>query len=197
MLGKKILMLIGEFIEEYEIYVFQQVMEVVGYIVYVVCFDKKVGELIKILLYDFEGDQIYMEKMGYYVIINKIFLEVEIQFDQYYVVYVVGGCGLEYICIDKCVQVMVCYFYEKKKFIFMICYGVQILIVVDGVVCGKKVVVLGVCEFEVMLVGGIYIDFFLIEVYVDGMMVLVKGWIVLVVFMCECLRVFGIEIYYG
>ena len=64
--GKKILMLTGEFTEEYEIFVFQQAMEAVGHTVHVVCPDKKAGELIKTSLHDFEGDQTYTEKLGHY-----------------------------------------------------------------------------------------------------------------------------------
>ena len=46
-MGKKILMLAGEFSEEYEIFVYQQAMEAVGHTVHVICPDKKAGELIK------------------------------------------------------------------------------------------------------------------------------------------------------
>ena len=64
MAGKKILMLAGEFSEEYEIFVFEQAMHAVGHTVHVVCPDKKAGENIKTSLHDFEGDQTYTEKLG-------------------------------------------------------------------------------------------------------------------------------------
>lgn len=73
MSGKKILMLTGEFTEEYEIYVFQKGMEAVGHTVHVVCPDKKAGDRIKTSLHDFEGDQTYTEKLGHYADINKTF----------------------------------------------------------------------------------------------------------------------------
>ena len=75
--GKKILMLAGEFSEEYEIFVFQQAMEAVGHTVHVVCPDKKAGEMIKTSLHDFEGDQTYTEKPGHLFQLNKSFADVD------------------------------------------------------------------------------------------------------------------------
>lgn len=93
MSGKKILMLTGEFTEEYEIYVFQQGMEAVGHTVHVVCPDKKAGDRIKTSLHDFEGDQTYTEKLGHYADINKTFSEVRVE--EYDAVYAAGGRGPE------------------------------------------------------------------------------------------------------
>ena len=77
MAGKKILMLVGEFSEEYEIFVFEQAMHAVGHTVHVVCPDKKAGENIKTSLHDFEGDQTYTEKPGHLYTLNKTFAEVD------------------------------------------------------------------------------------------------------------------------
>ena len=75
--GKKILMLVGEFSEEYEIFVFEQAMHAVGHTVHVVCPDKKAGEVLKTSLHDFEGHQTYTEKLGHDQILNKTFSEVD------------------------------------------------------------------------------------------------------------------------
>ena len=83
MSGKKILMLTGEFTEEYEIFVYQQAMEAVGHTVHVVCPDKKAGDRIKTSLHDFEGDQTYTEKLGHFFTINKTFSEAEKQLKEY------------------------------------------------------------------------------------------------------------------
>ena len=152
--GKKILMLTGEFTEEYEIFVYQQAMEAVGHTVHVVCPDKKAGDLIKTSLHDFEGDQTYTEKLGHFFTINETFSEAEKQLNDYDAVYCAGGRGPEYIRTDKRVQAMVRHFHDAKKPIFTICHGVQILVAVDGVVRGKKVGALGACEPEVTLAGG-------------------------------------------
>ncbi|MCZ4094206.1 DJ-1/PfpI family protein [Sinorhizobium psoraleae] len=192
MSGKKILMLTGEFTEEYEIYVFQQGMEAVGHTVHVVCPDKKAGDRIKTSLHDFEGDQTYTEKLGHYADINKTFSEVRV--DEYDAVYAAGGRGPEYIRTDKRVQDIVRHFHETGKPIFTICHGVQILMAVPGVLEGRKVAGLGACEPEVTAVGGTYIDVKPTEAYVDGNMVSAKGWTGLAAFMRECLNVLGTKI---
>lgn len=193
--GKKILMLVGDFTEEYEIFVFQQGMEAVGHTVDVVCPDKKAGDILATSLHDFEGHQTYTEKLGHNFVINKTFAEAKPE--AYDAVYCAGGRGPEYIRTDKRVQAIVRHFHEAKKPIFTICHGVQILIAVDGVVRGKKVAALGACEPEVILAGGTYIDLSPTEAYVDGTMVSAKGWTALAAFMRECLKVLGTEIRHG
>lgn len=190
--GKKILMLTGEFTEEYEIFVFQQGMEAVGHTVHVICPDKKAGDKIQTSLHDFEGHQTYIERFGHLADINKTFSEVKLE--EYDAVYCAGGRGPEYIRTDKRIQAMVRHFHEAGKPIFTICHGVQILIAVDGVVTGKRVGALGACEPEVRLAGGTYVDLSPTEALVDGNMVSAKGWTALAAFMRECLKVLGTEI---
>lgn len=190
--GKKILMLTGEFTEEYEIFVFQQAMEAVGHTVHVICPDKNAGDLIKTSLHDFEGDQTYTERMGHYFTINKTFADVRPE--QYDAVYCAGGRGPEYIRTDPRIQSIVRHFHDAKKPIFTICHGVQILVAVDGVLTGKRVGALGACEPEVRLAGGIYVDLSPTEALVDGTMVSAKGWTALAAFIRECLTVLGTEI---
>ena len=194
MAGKKILMLTGEFTEEYEIFVYQQGMMAVGHTVHVVCPDKKAGDRIKTSLHDFEGDQTYTEKMGHYADINKTFSEALAQLDQYDAVYCAGGRGPEYIRTDKRIQQMVKHFHDAGKPIFTICHGVQILIAVDGVVRGKRVGALAACEPEVTLAGGTYVDLSPTDSLIDGKMVSAKGWTALAAFMRDCLKVLGTEI---
>jgi protease I len=192
MAGRKILMLTGDFSEEYEIFVFEQAMHAVGHIVHVVCPDKKKGEILKTSLHDFEGDQSYTEKPGHNYILNKTFSKVNPE--EYDAVYVAGGRGPEYIRIDKRVQGIVRHFHEADKPIFTICHGVQVLIAVDGVVRGKEVAALQYCEPEVTLAGGKYIDVPPDGAHVDGKLVSAKGWPGLAAFMRECLKVLGTEI---
>ena len=91
MAGKKILMLVGDFTEEYEIFVFEQGMEAVGHTVHVVCPDKRAGDKIQTSLHDFEGHQTYTEKYGHLADINKTFSEVRPE--DYDAVYCAGGRG--------------------------------------------------------------------------------------------------------
>ncbi len=194
MAGKKILMLTGEFTEEYEIFVYQKGMEAVGHTVHVVCPDKNAGDRIKTSLHDFEGDQTYTEKVGHYADINKTFSEALAQLDQYDAVYCAGGRGPEYIRTDKRIQQMVKHFHDNKKPIFTICHGAQILIAVDGVVRGKRVGALAAVEPEITLAGGTYVDLSPTDSLIDGNMVSAKGWTALAAFMRDCLKVLGTEI---
>jgi protease I len=195
MKGKKILMLVGEFSEEYEIFVFEQAMHAVGHEVHVVCPGKQAGEAIKTSLHDFEGDQTYTEKPGHLYTLNKSFSKVTPS--EYDAVYVAGGRGPEYIRIDRDVQAIVRHFHETGKPIFTICHGVQVLIAVDGVVRGKQVAALQYCEPEVRLAGGIYVDVEPTGAHVDGNLVSAKGWPGLAAFMRECLKVLGTRIEHG
>jgi len=195
MAGKKILMLVGDFTEEYEIFVFEQAMHAVGHTVHVVCPGRRAGENMKTSLHDFEGDQTYTEKLGHLYTLNKSFDEANPA--DYDAVYVAGGRGPEYIRIDPRVQAIIRHFHENKKPIFTICHGVQVLIAVDGVVKGKRVAALHFCEPEVRLAGGIYVDVEPTGACVDGTLVSAKGWTGLAAFMRECLKVLGTKIEHG
>ena len=192
--GKTILMLVGEFSEEYEIFVFQQAMEAVGHTVHVVCPNKKSGELIKTSLHDFEGDQTYTEKLGHFFRLNKSFKDV--REDDYDAVYVAGGRGPEYIRIYPRVIEIVRNFHAAGKPIFSICHGVQVLAAAE-IIAGRKVAALEYCEPEVRLAGGIYVDVPPTGATRDGNLVSAKGWPGLSAFMAECLAVLGTEIRHG
>jgi protease I len=192
MSGKKILMLAGEFSEEYEIFVFEQAMMAVGHVVHVVCPGKRAGDKISTSLHDFEGGLTYTEKPGHLQTISATFADVDPS--SYDAVYVAGGRGPEYIRINKAVQNIVRHFHETGKPIFTICHGAQVLMAVDGVLTGKRVAALEYCEPEVTAVGGIYVDVPPTGAHVDGNLVSAKGWPGLAAFMRECLAVLGTEI---
>lgn len=192
--GKSILMLVGEFSEEYEIFVFQQAMEAVGHTVHVVCPGKKAGDLIKTSLHDFEGDQTYTEKLGHFFTLNMTFKDV--REDDYDAVYVAGGRGPEYIRINPRVIEILRTFNASGKPIFTICHGVQVLMAAE-IIDGKRVAALEYCEPEVRLARGIYVDVPPTGAIRDGNLVSAKGWPGLAAFMRECLVVLGTEIRHG
>ena len=192
MTGKRILMLTGEFSEEYEIFVFEQAMRAVGHTVDVVCPGKTAGDVIKTSLHDFEGDQTYTEKPGHLHRLNATFAHAKAA--DYDAVYVAGGRGPEYIRIDPAVQQLVRDFHGAGKPIFTICHGVQVLMAVDGVLRGRRVAALQYCEPEVRLAGGIYVDVPPDGACVDGNLVSAKGWPGLAAFLRECLAVLGTQI---
>jgi protease I len=195
MAGKKILMLVGDFTEEYEIFVFDQGMEAIGHEVDIVCPGKKEGEILHTSLHDFEGHQTYTEKIGHNHHVTKTFSKVNPA--DYDAVYIAGGRGPEYIRIDKGVQKMVRHFHENDKPIFTICHGVQVLVAVPETIRGKEVAALQYCEPEVTAVGGTYIDVSPTGAHVDGKLVSAKGWTGLAAFMRECNKVLGTEIHHG
>ncbi len=168
MSGKKILMLTGEFSEEYEIFVFEQAMMAVGHTVHVVLPGKKPAKSSRPRCTT-RGHQTYTEKLGHDHPMSKTFSEVRPE--DYDAVYCAGGRGPEYIRIDPGVQAIIRHFHETGKPIFTICHGVQILIAVDGVVRGREVAALQYCEPEVRLAGGKYIDVAANGAHVDGNLV--------------------------
>ena len=194
MTGKRILMLAGEFSEEYEIFVFEQAMMAVGHTVHIVCPGKKAGEQIKTSLHDFEGGQTYTEKPGHLQTLSGTFDKVD---PAKYDAELRGECCREagiYIRIDKSVQKIIKHFHESGKPIFTICHGAQVLMAVKGVLTGKRVAALEYCEPEITAVGGIYVDVPPTGAHVDGNLVSAKGWPGLAAFMRECLAVLGTKV---
>jgi len=63
--AKKILMLVGDYVEDYEVMVPFQALQMVGHTVHAVCPDKKAGDIVRTAVHDFEGDQTYSEKPGH------------------------------------------------------------------------------------------------------------------------------------
>ena len=76
MAAKKILMLVGDFVEDYEVMVPFQALLMVGHTVHAVCPGKKAGEKVRTAVHDFEGDQTYSEKPGHNFALNATFAEV-------------------------------------------------------------------------------------------------------------------------
>ena len=75
-MSKKILMLVGDYVEDYEVMVPFQALTMLGYAVEAVCPDKKAGEFVRTSIHDFEGDQTYSEKRGHNFTLNKDFAAV-------------------------------------------------------------------------------------------------------------------------
>jgi len=76
MAAKKILLLAGDFVEDYEIMVPFQALQMVGHTVHAVCPGKKAGESVRTAVHDFEGDQTYSEKPGHNFTLNASFDEI-------------------------------------------------------------------------------------------------------------------------
>ncbi len=123
--SKKILMLVGDFVEDYEAMVPFQMLLMVGHQVDAVCPDKKAGETVATAVHDFEGAQTYSEKRGHNFALNATFADIDPQ--SYDALVIPGGRAPEYLRLNERVLDIVRHFAEAEKPIAAICHGLQIL----------------------------------------------------------------------
>ncbi|MBZ4648983.1 MAG: intracellular protease, PfpI family [Desulfomicrobiaceae bacterium] len=136
MAAKKILMLVGDFVEDYEVMVPFQMLLMVGHEVHAVCPGKKAGEQVRTAVHDFEGDQTYTEKPGHNFTLTATFDEVRPE--DYDGLVIPGGRAPEYIRLNPRVLEIVRHFAAAKKPVASICHGQQVLVaagVVQGCQC--------------------------------------------------------------
>jgi len=155
MAGKKILMLVGDFGEDYEIMVPFQALQMVGHTVHAVCPGKKKGDAVKTAIHDFEGDQTYSEKPGHNFGLNATFKDVNPA--DYDALVVSGGRAPEYLRREDGVLDMVRHFFETDKPVAAICHGLQILSAAD-VIEGKTLTAYPACGPEMEAAGAHYKD---------------------------------------
>src|SRR6187551_2085819 len=135
MASKKILLIAGDFVEDYEVMVPFQTLLTVGHDVHAVCPNKQAGETVATAIHDFEGHQTYSEKPGHAFRLNATFDDVKPE--DYDALVLPGGRAPEYLRLDHRVLEIVRHFATKEKPIASICHGLQIL-VAAGVVGGRK-----------------------------------------------------------
>src|SRR5919204_130736 len=135
MAAKKILMLVGDYVEDYEAMVPFQALQMVGHTVHAVCPGKKAGERVRTAVHDFEGDQTYSEKPGHNFALNASFGEV--RGEDYDALVVPGGRAPEYLRLNEAVLKLVRHFAEAGKPIAALCHGPQLL-AAAGVLNGKS-----------------------------------------------------------
>ena len=172
-MGKKILMLVGDFVEDYEVMVPFQALQMVGHTMHAVCPDKKSGETVRTAIHDFEGDQTYSEKVGHNFRLNATFSE--IQPDSYDALVIPGGRAPEYLRLNKRVLEIVRHFASSNKPIAAVCHGAQIL-AAAGVLKGKECSAYPACGPEVEAAGGKYVAKDWPEAHVDGTLVTAPAW---------------------
>ena len=135
MAAKKILMLVGDFVEDYEVMVPFQALQMVGHTVHAVCPGKKSGDQVRTAVHDFEGDQTYSEKPGHNFTLNATFDDVKA--DAYDALVIPGGRAPEYIRLNEKVLGIVRDFAKADKPIAAICHAAQLL-AAAGVLVGKS-----------------------------------------------------------
>ena len=173
MAAKKILMLVGDFVEDYEVMVPFQALLMVGHTVHAVCPGKKAGDKVKTAIHDFEGDQTYTEKPGHAFALNATFGDVRAS--DYDALVIPGGRAPEYLRLDGRLLSLVCEFSDAKKPIAAICHGIQIL-TAAGVVSGRSLTAYPAVGPEITIAGGKYVPIGVDEAHVDGNLVTAPAW---------------------
>jgi protease I len=170
---KKILMLVGDYVEDYEVMVPFQALLMVGHIVHAVCPDKQAGDKVRTAIHDFEGDQTYSEKPGHNFTLNATFAEVKAE--EYDALVIPGGRAPEYLRLNPAVLKMVQHFSQAHKPIAAICHGAQVL-AAAGVIAGKACSAYPAVGPDVTLAGGRYVDIPVDQAHVDGNLVSAPAW---------------------
>jgi protease I len=191
MAEKKILMLVGDYVEDYEVMVPFQALLMAGYTVHSVCPDKKAGEVVRTSIHDFEGDQTYSEKRGHNFALNATFDEVEAK--DYHALVIPGGRAPEYIRLNKKVLEMVKHFDEENKPIAAICHGPQIL-TAAGVLKGRECAGYPAVAPDIEVAGGKYINLDMDKAHVEGNLVTAPAWPAHPDWLAKLLKVLGAEI---
>jgi protease I len=173
MAAKKILMLVGDYVEDYEVMVPFQALQMVGHAVDAVCPKKKAGDKVRTAVHDFEGDQTYSEKRGHDFALNATFAEVRPE--AYDALVVPGGRAPEYLRLDEDVLRIVRHFAEKNKPIAAICHGAQLL-TAAGVVAGRSCSAYPAVGPEVKSAGGRWVDVGYDKAHVDRNLVTAAAW---------------------
>lgn len=189
--AKKILMLVGDYVEDYEVMVPFQALTMVGHSVHAVCPDKKSGEQVRTAVHDFEGDQTYSEKPGHNFTLNATFAE--IRPEDYDALVIPGGRAPEYIRLNESVLKTVQHFANAQKPIAAICHGAQVL-AAAGVLKGKTCSAYPAVGPDVEIAGGKYADIAVDQAHVDGNLVTAPAWPAHPVWLAQFLQVLGTRI---
>jgi protease I len=191
MAKKKILMLAGDYVEDYEIIVPFHALQMVGHTIHAVCPGKKSGEFVPTSIHDFEGDQTYTEKRGHNFALNATFDQVKPE--DYDALMIPGGRAPEYIRMNARVLDIVRYFVKENKPVAAICHAPQVL-AAAGVLKGRKCSSYPATSPDVTLAGGIYVDVGMAEAVVDGNLVTGPAWPALHSWLAKFLTVLGTKI---
>jgi protease I len=173
--GKKILMLVGDFVEDYEVMVPFQMLLMLGHQVHAVCPDKKAGETVATAIHDFEGDQTYSEKRGHNFRLNFTFDQVDEK--SYDALVIPGGRAPEYLRLNERVLAIVRHFGATNKPIAAICHGAQLL-APAGILKGRHCSAYPACKPEIEMAGGTFVppNQTFDNAHIDGRLVSAPAW---------------------
>jgi protease I len=172
-MGKKILMLVGDYVEDYEVMVPFQALLAVGHEVHAVCPDKAAGDSVRTAVHDFEGDQTYSEKPGHNFALNATFADIDET--AYDALVIPGGRAPEYIRLNPRVLEITRHFAQTHKPIAAICHGPQVL-AAAGVLNGMECAAYPAVGPTVTTAGGSYQDIPADQAVVDRNLVTAPAW---------------------
>jgi protease I len=190
-MARKILMLVGDYAEDYEVMVPFQALQMVGFEVHAVCPGKRAGQKIRTAVHDFEGDQTYSEKPGHNFTLNYSFDEVNVA--DYAALVVSGGRAPEYIRREPKVLEMVRHFFEANKPVAAICHGLQVL-TAAGVLQGRTATAYPAVGPELTLAGARFEEVPADKAVVDGNLVTAPAWPAHPEWLAKFLQVLGVRI---
>ncbi|MCG6905172.1 MAG: DJ-1/PfpI family protein [Desulfobacteraceae bacterium] len=191
MSAKKILMLVGDFVEDYEVMVPFQALQMIGHTVNAVCPEKKAGQTVRTAVHDFEGDQTYSEKPGHNFTLNADFDAVRAE--DYDALVIPGGRAPEYIRLDQRVLQMVRHFADSGKPIAAICHGAQLL-AAAGVLENRACAAYPAVGPDVSRAGGRFVEIAVDQAHVDGNLVTAPAWPAHPVWLARFLEVLGTQV---
>jgi protease I len=191
MAAKRILMLVGDYVEDYEAMVPFQTLLTVGCEVDAVCPGKSGGDVVRTAIHDFEGDQTYSEKPGHNFALNADFDAVNPE--DYDGLVIPGGRAPEYLRLNEAVLEIIRHFMEAGKPVASICHGAQLL-TAAGVAKGRKIACYPACSAEVAIAGGKFQDIAVNEAIADGNLVSGPAWPAHPAVMAQFLKLLGISV---
>lgn len=190
-MAKKILMLVGDFVEDYEVMVPFQALAAVGHTVHAVCPGKAAGQSVRTAIHDFEGDQTYSEKRGHNFTLNATFTD--IRESEYDALVVPGGRSPEYLRLNPRVLEIIRHFAQAQKPIAAICHGAQLLAAAQ-VIAGRRISAYPACAPEVELAGATYAAIDIGAAVTDGNFVTAPAWPAHPAWIAQLLTVLGTRI---
>jgi protease I len=191
MAAKRILMLVGDYVEDYEAMVPFQALQMVGHVVHAVCPEKRAGEQVRTAVHDFDGAQTYSEKPGHLFILNASFDQVRPE--DYDALVIPGGRAPEYLRLNSQVREIVRHFAAAGKPIAAICHGAQLL-AGAGVLRGRSCSAYPACAPEVASAGGEGVDVPMDGAHVCGNLVTAPAWPAHPAWLASFLEVLGTRI---
>lgn len=187
----KILMLVGDYVEDYEVMVPFQALQMVGLTVHAVCPGKKAGDQVRTAVHDFDGAQTYCELRGHNFTLNFDFDQVRPE--DYHGLCIPGGRAPEYLRLNKRVLDIVRHFADAGKPIAAICHGPQLL-TAAGVLKGKICTCYPAVSPDVVNAGATYVQVDLDQAYVDGNLVTAPAWPAHPAWLARFLELLGVRI---